>query len=106
MNPELLKAVKAVMATHERRERLGVQARDKAHSFCSCGWEPDEEAAKTRAFAGQPGSERTRSAKLVADLASQWSNHTLDVVLGAVADWLDFQGLGDECLATHMMRQP
>lgn len=89
MNLELKKSVKTAMVKHERRERLGLMARGKTHSFCSCGWVPDEAGANERSFGGTLGNERARAKRFIDDLAAQWSDHTLDVVLAEVARFLE-----------------
>lgn len=89
MNQELKTFVKAAMNSHERRERVGMLRPGQPHSFCSCGWEPDEDGAVLAAEARHPDSQRAQRARFIDEMIIQWSDHTTDVVLGAVADWLE-----------------
>lgn len=93
MNEKLKAHVRAAMAAHERKQRIGVVRRGKPRSFCSCGWEPDEQGARDRADATKLG-DNARMTAVLHDIIGQWSDHTVDVVLGATAAWLDEEGYG------------
>lgn len=103
MNQELKLFVVAAMNSHDRRERLSLLRPGQGHSFCSCGWEPDEALASSSAQARHPGNAKAQRARFTDEMITQWSDHTTDVVLGAVADWLE-QSLGHSSITPRLIR--
>lgn len=98
MNPELQRFVTAELA-HHRRQLRDVEPADvlAADGFvgetCSCGTfrleRPVLRGLMARGKHHSRMSETWRRRQMVLMVEAQWTDHLIETVLGAVADWID-----------------